>query len=143
MSALRWIAMVLLLGISPVAWSESTLLVIVNANNPVSAVSKVALIDLFMGKYVAFPNDEPAVPLDLESPWREAFYRGLTGRPISQINAYWARLRFTGRASPPEQLGSPEQVVHRVSQQEAAIGYVPAMELPDSVKVVFEIVQSN
>lgn len=143
MRALRGFVLLWLLSVCPPGWSEQTLWVIVNTDNPVAEVSRVALIDLFMGKYVAFPDGEPAAPLDLDSPWREAFYRGLTGRPISQINAYWARLRFTGRVSPPEQLDKPEQVIQRVGQQRDAIGYVPAMDLPGNVKVVFEIVQQN
>ena len=43
---------------------------------------------------------------------------------MSEINAYWVRLRFTGRASPPTLVGSQEEALQRVMDNRSTLAYV-------------------
>jgi len=61
----------------------------------------------------------------------------LTDRPLAQINAYWARLMFSGRATPPRMLPDTSSILQAVSQNRDAIGYVEDDKLSTTVKVLF------
>lgn len=113
---------------------------IVNAENPVSMLERKQIVDIFMGRSTAFPNQKPARTLDVgNGVLRASFYKNLTGKSEAQVDAYWATLVFAGRMSPPEKLADEAAVIHAVSKNPAAIGYVSRQNLPASVKVVMEL----
>jgi len=113
--------------------------VIVNQNSGVDSLKREQVIDLFMGRSRAFPNGHRAIPCDqgFKSSTAAQFYKLLTGRTLAQINAYWARLIFTGRAMPPLQLRGNEKVMEEVRRNPAAIAYVDETYVDDTVKVIF------
>ncbi len=115
--------------------------VIVNANNSVESLKKKKVIDLFMGRVTAFPNNKPAVTLDLKAGHevRETFYKALTGKSEAQVDAYWATLVFAGRMSQPTQFDSEQEVIRTVAENEATIAFVSEENLPDTVKVVLQL----
>lgn len=119
--------------------------VIVNVNNPNHALSKKQLIDLYMGRYVAFPNQQQAQPLDTSTPndLKRSFYLRLVKMPLSRVNSYWSRVSFTGRASPPFNKDTEQTVIQYVGENENAIGYVNFDTLANldskNVKVVLEL----
>lgn len=124
------------------AWSSGTraeLVVVVNAENPVSSLSSRQLVDLYMGRYNSYPSGESANTMDLpeRSEERELFYRLLVGKSAAQVNAYWARLLFTGKSEPPKTLGSPEDVISLVKGNINAIAYIKEADLVDGLKVVY------
>ena len=82
-----------------------------------------------------------AIPLDLPgtSKERENFYFRLTGKSMSQINAYWARLILTGRASPPTLVHRQEEAMQMVADNPGAIGYVDRKISSSQVKPVLEL----
>ena len=63
----------------------------------------------------------------------------MVGKSLSQVNAYWARLLFTGRASPPRSLPSPAAILQSVRENKDAIAYIDSRDLDQSVKVVFRL----
>ena len=70
---------------------------------------------------------------------RSAFYRGLVNKSVAEVNAYWAKLLFTGRASPPQVVGNSRAVLAAVRDNKSAIGYVDSADVDDSVKVVARV----
>ncbi|PKF50454.1 hypothetical protein AT251_11505 [Enterovibrio nigricans] len=96
-------------------------------------------MDLYMGRYTAYPNGATADTTDLpdNSPLREDFYNRLVGKSVAQINAYWARLLFTGKAEPPQAKPSEQDVVNYVRENRSAIAYIKESNLADGLKVVF------
>ena len=58
---------------------------------------------------------------------------------MSEINAYWARLIFTGRASPPTLVRSQEEAIQMVIDNRSTLGYVNRSKINSQVKVVFEL----
>lgn len=115
------------------------ILVIVNSNNAVDKLSHQELMDLYMGRYTNFPNKVAALLLDLpmDSELREKFYQKLVGKSVAEVNAYWARLIFTGRAAPPRPIEDASQVIKFVRDNKNAIGYVYKKDYDGSIKVVY------
>jgi ABC-type phosphate transport system substrate-binding protein len=138
MAGLRVLVLTLATLLTTVTGVKAEILIIVNADNPTKALSSRQVVDLYMGRYQNFPNGEPAFPLDLSpnSHLRERFYQRLTNKSIAEVNAYWARLLFTGRATPPRVLADPATVVRAVRENRGAIGYIDSADLDDGVKVV-------
>ncbi len=115
--------------------------VIVNSENNVSTLSKRELIDLYMGKTHAFPNGLKTITLDqnTDSKVRQKFYHSLVNKSVAQVNAYWARLLFTGRATPPRIANRSEEIRRLVQENPNAIGYIDSDFLDSSVKEVFRV----
>ncbi|MBQ4844036.1 MULTISPECIES: hypothetical protein [unclassified Pseudoalteromonas] len=123
--------------------AQQDLVVIVHKDNPVNSLTHKAVVDMFMGKYLAFPNGVIALTCDYkkESQIRSSFLSAITGRPISQINAYWSRVRFSGKASPPQIFDDVVSILDKVANTSNAIAYVPAHTVTHNVKVVYKIAQ--
>lgn len=117
--------------------AEAEVAVIVQAGNNTESLSPKQVQDIFLGRTRAFPSGEPALPIDQASPLRAEFYQALTERPIEQINAYWARLMFTGQSSPPAQVRDDAEMLQKVREQVGAIGYIDKVHVNASVRVVY------
>ena len=104
--------------------AQAEILVVGNAKSGVAAITPQQAEDIFMGRAHGFPNGSPVHPYDQFAPVRAQFYRRLVARSLEQIDAYWARIVFTGQDSPPLQLASDEEVIETVRKKNSAIGYV-------------------
>ncbi|MDF1583149.1 MAG: hypothetical protein RQ733_09080 [Methyloprofundus sp.] len=104
---------------------------IANADNPVSGMSKTEIQSLFMGRKRTFANGIKAMPLDF-SVARERFYPLLTKRSTQQIDAYWARIIFSGQGMPPIKLSSAQDVLSMVQENQGAIAYIDRSSIGDS-----------
>lgn len=121
------------------AQDTDPIVVVVNKDNPVEQLSRSDLIDLFMGKYVAFPNDSEAIPVELEGEHeiKVTFYQELVGMSLSRVNAYWSRLRFTGRKRSAVFQSDETEVIDFISSNKQAIGYMPKSLINKNLKVVY------
>ena len=118
-----------------------TLAVIVNPRSHVESLSRYQVIDIFMGRYRKLPSGVAALPVDLArgSAERDDFYHLLIGKNSAEIGAYWARLIFSGQASPPFQTESSQSALELVANNPNAIAYIDLAAVDHRVKVVFEI----
>lgn len=121
--------------------SAEQIVVVVNKNNPIETLSKSEVIDIFMGKYVAYPNGEFAIPIELEDSnvLKAEFYQSLVGRSLASINAYWARLRFTGHIKKADSRSSEDGVIALIQETDLAIGYVRLSQVTPNLKVVYRL----
>jgi len=128
-------------AIPPVASASDDIVVIVNQKIGVNKISREEVINIFLGRSRQLSSGVTALPLDLPgtSLEREQFYSRLTGKSISEINAYWARLIFSGRASPPSLMHSQEEAIQMVIDNRSAVGYVARGKVVPSVKIIFEL----
>jgi ABC-type phosphate transport system substrate-binding protein len=129
------LALALLLG-STVTWAD--VVAVVSAKSPITALSKSQVADIFLGKASYFPDGVQAVPIDQEegSITRVEFYAKVVGKTAAQIKAYWSKIIFTGRGQPPPTVSSGAEVKKRLVENPAAIGYIDASMVDDSVRVV-------
>ncbi len=86
-------------------------------------LTKLQVQDIFMGRTRTFPDNTFAVPFD-QLNLRAEFYQKLTNRPIAQINAYWARLMFSGQTLPPSRLPDDQSIIKMVQENKDAIAYI-------------------
>lgn len=121
--------------------ASAEMIVICHPDSGVDKLSRKQIIDLYMGRVQYFPNGKKASTLDMptDSNLRAKFYKDLTGKSLPQINAYWARLLFAGRATPPQEVGSSEEVIATIMKDTSAIGYINKSDLIDSVKVIAHV----
>ena len=94
---------------------------------------------LFLGKSDQIPGVGTALLLDQSesSPVREQFYSKVTGKSGSQVKATWSRLVFSGKATPPKELGNSGDVKKMVGNNANAIGYIDKASVDASAKVLF------
>lgn len=120
--------------------TSTEFVVVVNKENAIDALSKREVIDIYMGRYLTFPDGEMAQPLDLptESLLKNDFYLQLVNKNEQKVNAYWARLLFSGRAKPPVMAISIEDALTKLYASKNSIGYIPKDQLTDAVKVVYQ-----
>ncbi len=121
--------------------AAESFVVVVHKNNPTQALNKSDLIDIYMGKKSAFPNGAKASPVDfeLESEVRTQFYQALLGIPVARVNAYWSRIRFSGKVRPPLPQPDIASVLNYVETNNNAIAYIPEQNVTDDVKVVYRL----
>ncbi|PID75006.1 MAG: hypothetical protein CSB28_00220 [Desulfobacterales bacterium] len=118
--------------------------VIVNPANKAADLSREQVVDLFMGRSAAFPDGSFVLPFDLpvENKIRHQFYNALVGKTIPQINAYWARLIFSGRATPPRVVKNTDELLNAMQNNKNGIAYIDTDSLKnhdDDVKVLLTI----
>ncbi len=115
------------------------LVVVVKNSSSIVALSKKQVIDIYMGRFQTFPDGRPVKPVDFPagSIEKKSFYQQLVGQDERKINAYWSRLLFSGRATPPVQADSKQQVIERLDEQ--ALAYVPVNDVTPEMKIVYQL----
>ncbi len=58
---------------------------------------------------------------------------------MAEINAYWARLRFSGRTQPPQRLESSEAALAAVLADRNAVAHLESDALDPRVKIVLRL----
>ena len=93
---------------------------------------------IFLGKMKSYPGGGPAVPINLTegSAPRGAFEKAVLKKSASQIKAYWSKLVFTGKGTPPKEVGNDAEVINLIKSNPNLIGYVDESAVTGDVKVV-------
>ncbi|MYM62787.1 substrate-binding domain-containing protein [Pseudomaricurvus sp. HS19] len=130
-----------LAGISLLASAAafSATAVVVHPTNG-NTLSEPEIARIFLGKSKSFPDGSEAIPVEQTegSATRSAFVRTILKKNDQQIKAYWAQLLFTGKGTPPKQVGGGADVKKLVGQNPALIGYIDTSEVDSTVRVVLE-----
>lgn len=121
--------------------ASAELVVIVNARSGVAAMTRGEVVNIFFGRYRQFFNGIEAEPVEMADgrPERARFYRGLVGKELSDIDAYWSRQVFSGRAKPPAQVNTPEELLKWVASHPGGIGFVELSLVDARFQVVYEL----
>lgn len=118
--------------------ADAEVAVIVNNSNANATMSNSDISRIFLGKSSKFPDGSAASPLDQSngSSVRQEFNDKVLGKSESQLKSYWSRLIFTGKGTPPKQLGDDAAVKAAVAADANAIGFIDSASVDGSVKVV-------
>lgn len=129
----------MLLALCKAAGAEPV--VVVNAASAISALSQDDVINIFLGRYRRLPNGGTAAPIDQpeSSPLRAEFYRRLVNKDLNEVNAYWARLIFSGKTSPPLQAANSAEVISLLVDSASSIGYIDRSQLDKRFRIVLEL----
>ncbi len=122
---------------SQLAFAEVAVIVHPSNNNQLdeATVSKI-----FLGREKSFADGQSVVPLALAdaAPASTAFNDAVLKKSSSQLKAYWSKLVFTGKGTPPKEIGSDEEMLKLVATNPSVIGYVDAAKVDASVKVALK-----
>ena len=115
--------------------------VIVNLQSGVDKLSRDQVINIFMGRQKRLPSGIVALPVEQaqSAVTRARFYQLLVKKDLPDINAYWARLFFSGQAQPPRQVNGAEEVLELVAGIKGAIGVVDGARVDRRVRVVLDL----
>jgi ABC-type phosphate transport system substrate-binding protein len=106
---------------------DAAFLVIVHPDNPVAAVDRGFLRDVFLKKATSWRHGPGARPVDLPPGRpREQFTKSVLKKSRSQLRSYWNQQIFSGKGVPPPEAESVAAAIAFVRTHPGAIGYVPA-----------------
>jgi ABC-type phosphate transport system substrate-binding protein len=123
------------------AAAQAQVAVIVNPKSPTASMTADQVASIFLGKSNTLPSGAAAAAVDQpeSAAVREQFYTKVTGKQAAQVKAAWSRLVFSGKATPPKELGSSAEVKKFVASNPDAIGYVEKSAVDGSVKSVLTV----
>jgi ABC-type phosphate transport system substrate-binding protein len=67
---------------------------------------------------------------------RTNFSQAVLGKSLEMVESHWQAQVFSGKGTPPKELGSDAAVVNFVRSNPGAIGYVTSGANTDGVKVI-------
>lgn len=129
---------VLLLGARGAVADPPPFVVIVNAQNPTTAVDRKFVADAFLKKIARWDQRDVIRPVDQpqDSAVRRHFTELFLKRSVPAVRRYWQQLIFSGRDVPPPELDDDAAVVSYVMKYRGAIGYVSPGADVQGVKVI-------
>ncbi len=119
---------------------SAALYIVVNETSDVNALQIEDVSDLYLGRKKLLGDTYIDQVLDREGKKRQRFFLRVANMKESQVNAYWARLKFSGRMRAPEGVGSDEDLYGKLLENPKAIGYVTSQPPQDSgIRVALKI----
>jgi len=111
--------------------------VVVHPSNT-ATMDPAEIAKLYLGRSKSFSDGNGAIPLaQAESSAATAvFNEKILNKTSSQMKAYWSKLVFTGKGTPPKELLTDQEVIDLVSQNPNMIGYIQQKSVTATVKVV-------
>lgn len=143
MTIARAFLLLILLILPPGGMVLAEVVVVMRAQPGVERLGTDDVTDIFLGRYRKLPSGARAVPIDQPegSSLKAEFYRQLVNKEPAQINAYWARLYFSGKTSPPAQASSAAEVISMVLDTPGAIAYIERRQIDARLKIVHDFAQ--
>jgi len=101
---------------------------IVHPSNNAREVDRSFVAQAFLKKVTHWPSGETIEPVDLDqrSPVRRRWSEEVLNRSVEAVKSYWQQMIFSGRALPPPEVTTDEQVINFVIHRAGGIGYVSA-----------------
>ncbi len=137
MNIIKKISVITLLNLGAVMPVFAEVAVIVNPDN-VSKMDTNQIRNLFLGKVKTFSNGVSAHPVDIAAgdSSRAVFIKKVLRKDEANLNAHWARMLFSSKGRPPEEVEDAAAAIKLVSSNKSAIAYIDAKDVTSSVKVV-------
>ncbi|VUD42352.1 hypothetical protein TDB9533_00674 [Thalassocella blandensis] len=131
-----WIALLLLF--MSIQGAHAEISVIVHKSNA-DSISAQDIEKIFLGKQSNFPGGHDAVPVNLKegNAAREGFDSQMLKKNSRQVKAYWSRLVFTGKGTPPKEVERETHMLELVASNPSMIGYIDSRHVTPDVKVIF------
>ena len=116
--------------------------IVTRAGGPIVELDHAELSRLALGQQKTLDDGTPVRFADLApGPVRERFYRQVAQRNPAQMRAYWSRIVFTGRGSPPPAARSGQQLREWLARDASLIGYLPYEQLTPADDAELRVLQ--
>jgi ABC-type phosphate transport system substrate-binding protein len=109
----------------------------------ITRLTQDEVTNIYLGRYRRFASGVTAEPIDQagDATLKADFYRQLVGKSLAEINAYWARLVFSGKTQPPRVVANSDEALQRVARAPGALAYVERAKADSRVMIVFEMAE--
>lgn len=119
------------------AQAEDGYVVVCNAANPVSSISHVDLMNIFLGKKVSWNDGKKITFVTLkEGDSHKKFLRNHVKKNPQQFKNYWKKMLFTGKGVIPRSFSDDSGVIGFVKANESSIGYLSKEQVADGIKIL-------
>ncbi len=138
---MRILTVFLLSCLSASCCAAPAIAVVGNHEGELGNLTRKQVVDIYMGRISVLANGAFPLPVDYQGnpELRERFYRLMTGKTLAQVNAYWARMSFTGQSNPARMLYDQKAMLRAVGKNQDALGYVDKDEAGAAVKTILII----
>lgn len=101
-------------------------IVVVHPATRVTSIARAELSKIFLKRLRTWQDGQTVHPVDQppESVVRQQFSRRVHRRGVVNIEVYWKRMIFSGRAVPPRELKNDREVLEFVRGTPGGVGYV-------------------
>ncbi|MBE0363589.1 hypothetical protein PULV_a1052 [Pseudoalteromonas ulvae UL12] len=111
--------------------------VIVHPSNA-NAIDANAIAKIYTGKMKSFDDGSKiiAIAQDSGNPITDEFNEKALKKSSSQLKAYWSKLVFTGKGTPPKEVSNDAEVISLVASNPNTIGFISSSATDGTVKVI-------
>lgn len=121
-------------------YSAAGLFIVVSEQSQISVFEAADIADIYLGRTKVLDSLYINQVIDRKGEVRRRFFESVAQMRESQVNAYWAKLKFSGSMQAPEQVESDSSVFEKLLANPQAIGYTSERPAVNSgIKVVLEI----
>lgn len=118
------------------AFSEEKLIVITNNPN-IEKLSKVQIKQIYLR---GGGLDLTPINYEVGNDLRIVFNSNILGLTEARLQAYWAQMKFTGRAKEPEEHSSAQVIISIMLKRQSVIAYVKDdTEIPADFIILYEV----
>lgn len=129
-----------LIGMAAPLLADAQLVIVTSEAGPIKTLTRSEAERLYLGRTTTLSDNTSVTLIDLPpGPERDRFYFELTGKNPVQTRANWSRQVFTGRALPPRQAGSVEDLRVLLNSDPYSIGYMPSSQIPQDLRRLIEV----
>ena len=123
---IAFVAILILTGLPRHGLAAEGYAIIANPSSSADSLTTQILSDIFLKKTNTWPDGAAVTPVDQvpRSPVRGKFSIAIHKKPLGAIKAYWNKLIFSGKDTPPAELKTNEEIIAFVKATPGAIGYV-------------------
>lgn len=117
--------------------SIAGVVVIVHPSNG-NTIDKNLIKRIYLGKAKKYPDGNQIIALNQThgSAITNEFSDKVLKKSASQLKAYWSKLIFTGKGTPPSEMDDDAAVKKLVANNPDTIGYISSDSVDDKVKVI-------
>ncbi len=107
----------------------------------ISDINTSTIKSIYLGKLKSWPNGSAISVIDQSagSDTRKLFLKKVVGKKEIKFDSYWSRKAFSGKGTPPKNLGNDTDVKAWVSKNKGSIGYIDASAVDESVKILITV----
>ncbi|WP_105054159.1 MULTISPECIES: phosphate ABC transporter substrate-binding protein [Aliivibrio] len=115
-------------------------IVIIGSPDLTGPISAKEVKKVYLGKKVNFNGGKlTAIEINESEAIKSDFHKQVTNKSIVQLNSFWAKQLFTGKAKPLKTTASQAEMKAKVATGSAMIGYVDESLVDDQVVVLLKL----
>jgi len=120
--------------------THAEIAIIVNKASPLTAAQASDIQRVYLGKTQKI-DGTAVTPINQtkNTSLSDTFNKVVLNKSGNQVKAYWSKLIFTGKGTPPQELNNDVEVINAVRGDVNAIGYIDANLVDDTINVILTL----